>query len=92
MTGEEFTRKKRLLQALEALGHSPAYAELHAAFMRHKENAMDGLRDRNSPREKRDEYLQAAEDAEELLSFVDNRIKGLELELRVPPEGVDQED
>jgi hypothetical protein len=90
MTAEEFTVKKRLLQGYELLRKNPAYAEIHALFQRHQGNALAGLRNRNTTREKRDEYLQAGEDADELLAFVEARIKGLTEELRLPPD--DSED
>jgi hypothetical protein len=86
MTAEEFTRKKGLLQGYEGLLKNPAYQEMLALFQRHQGNALAGLRNRNTPREKRDEYLQAGEDAEELLGFVDGRIKALTDELRAPPD------
>ena len=94
MTAEEFTLKKRLLQGYELLLKNPAYAELLALFQRHQSNALAGLRNRNTTREKREEYLQAGEDADELVGFVDGRIKALAEELKRPPddlEGMEQE-
>ena len=85
MNVEEFIARKRLLQGYELLLKNPAYAELRALFQRHHANALAGLRNRNTTREKRDEYLQAGEDADELLGFVDARIKTLTEELSIPP-------
>jgi hypothetical protein len=94
MKAEEFIAKRRLLQGYELLAKNPAYAELLAVFTRHHANAIAGLRNRNTTREKRDEYLQAIEDADELLGFVNGRIKTLAQELTTPPddpEGGDEE-
>jgi len=94
MKAEEFIAKKRLLQGYELLLKNPAYAEMLALFQRHQGNAVAGLRNRNTTREKRDEYLQAGEDADELVGFVDGRIKTLNAELMMPPddaEGLAQE-
>ena len=85
MNFEQYTQKKRLLQGYELLLKNPAYAELLALFERHQGNALAGIRNRNTAREKRDEYLQAGEDADELLGFVDGRIKTLTAELATPP-------
>jgi hypothetical protein len=89
MTAEEFTARKRLLQGYELLLKNPAYAEMLALFQRHQGNALAGLRNRNTTREKRDEYLQAGEDADELLAFVAGRIKTLTAELEMPPDDPD---
>jgi hypothetical protein len=94
MDAIEFTQKKRLLQSYRALTHDPAYAELAAVFTRHQQDAIAGLRNRNTTREKRDEYLQAGEDADELMGFVEKRIAALDAELKVDPEeleGIEQE-
>jgi hypothetical protein len=90
MTAEEFTQKKRLLQGYELLLKNPAYAELLALFKRQQGNALAGLRNRNTTREKRDEYLQAGENADELLGFVDGRIITLTAELTLPPDDAEE--
>jgi hypothetical protein len=89
MKVDEFTAKKRLLQGYEMLLKNPAYAELLAVFNRHSVNALAGLRNRNTTREKRDEFLQAGEDADELLGFVEGRIRTLTAELEIPPDEPD---
>ena len=89
MNAEEFLEKKRLLHGYELLLKNPAYAELLAVFRRHHGNALAGLRNRNTTRKKRDEYLQAGEDADELLGFVTGRIEALSAELATPPEDPD---
>ena len=94
MKAEEFLGKKRLLQGYELLLKNPAYAEMLALFRRHHADALAGLRNRNTSREKRDEYLQAGEDADELLGFVEGRIRALTAELAMSPddlEGIEQE-
>jgi hypothetical protein len=94
MKAEDFLEKKRLLQGYESLLKNPAYLEILALFKRHHADALAGLRNRNTNREKRDEYLQAGEDADELLGFVDGRIRTLAAELKMPPddlEGIEQE-
>jgi len=90
MNLEEFTRKKHLLQAYELLLKSPAYAEMFVVFKRHQGNAFAGLRNRHTTREKRDEYLQAGEDADELVGFVEGRVKTLTAELEMPPEDCEE--
>jgi hypothetical protein len=90
MTAEEFTQKKRLLQGYEQLLKNPAHEEMTALFRRHQANALTGLRNRNTHRERRDEYLQAADDADELLDFVQRRTAALIAELRTPPDDIEE--
>jgi hypothetical protein len=89
MKAEEFLEKKRLLRGYELLLKNPAYAEMLALFKRLRADAFAGLRNRNTSREKRDEYLQAGEDADELLGFVDGRIRTLSAELEMRPDGLE---
>jgi len=87
MNAEDFLRKKELLAAFQALERNAAYTgELAPLFDRHFANALAGLRNRHADREKRGEYLQAAEDAEELQRFVERRVEELRRELATPPE------
>ena len=83
MTPEDYAHKKKLAGAFEILQRNYAYEhELLPLFQRLFRDALAGLRDRGIPREKRDEYLVAAEHAERLAGFVDERLAALRRELR----------
>lgn len=82
MTGEEFSAQRRLLDAYEELANNYAFkTEMSALFARHLADAISGLRDRNISREKRDEHLVAAENAEVLVRYVDKRTEQLRASL-----------
>lgn len=82
MTAGEFTRKKELLAAFEALQRNRAYlSEVRPKIVGQFEDAIAGLRNRDLSREKRDEHLVAAENAESLMKLVEWRISELTKEV-----------
>lgn len=86
MTPEAFTDKKRLLSAFIALKSNVAFVtELWPIFEKHYEGAIAGLRSREHP-ERRAEFIEAADNAERLIKFVDDRIRDLETQTKDDPE------
>ena len=82
MPPEDYAHKKKLAGAFETLQRNYAYEhEMLPLFQRLFRDALAGLRDRSVAREKRDEYLVAAEHAERLSTFVEERLAALRREL-----------
>lgn len=87
MTAAEFTQRKILLQAFESLARNSAYVgELLPMFIQLQRDALTGALNRTSDPAKRSEYLQAHEDAQKLIEFVQKRIEQLTEQLKSEPE------
>lgn len=77
MTAQEFQSKQRLLRHYDAMLKSPAYLELRGKIQEEFDNAITGLRNRKISRDERQEFQEAADAAERLLAYPEERIKAL---------------